>query len=87
VDRQEAILEAKQESEAAVAFGVPPKEVAVEVPRVKLRPDRPGQPLKEVIITERFVFRRGQLIVYVYYDPGLGLTREEREAMKGGFNA
>ncbi len=84
--RFEQISHAKQESDVEPTFGRQPPEVPVEVTQVKLRPDRPGQPLKEVKITERFVFKRGALVVYVYYDPGLGLTREEREAMKGVFS-
>ena len=82
--RRDRIEQARQESLAKATFNNAP-EVPVEIPAAVFRSPKPGHPATAVNVTERFVFRKGTLIVYVYYDPGLGLTREEREAMKGIF--
>lgn len=82
--RQARIEQARLESLAKATFNNSP-EVPVEIPAFVLRSPKPGVPAVAINVTERFVYRKGALIVYVYYDPGLGLTREEREAMKGVF--
>ena len=80
--RQEMVEEARSASLAKVTFKDAP-EVPIEIVSAVWRAPKPGAPAVAVNINERFVYKRGSLIVYVYYDPGLGLSRDEREAMKG----
>lgn len=41
---------------------------------------RSDRPIK---VYERLVFKDGELDLYLYFDPTLGLTAEEREVMRG----
>ena len=44
----------------------------------------PGRKVERPIkVYERLVYKNGDLDLYLYFDPTLGLTAEEREVMRG----
>lgn len=84
-DRAWAIEEAKQASTVEEGHaGESRRECSVDIIHFEgARKVHKDAPERELRIYERFVFKGGRLDCYLYFNPLIGLTAEEREVMRG----